>query len=261
MNNARALQVLVTRPDPAGSELCETIRQAGYAAIHFPTLTFASPSNQIAYQDALKQIGYQDWLIFLSPRSVYMSMPDIRREWPDMPPQIQFAAVGAGTAKALLAAGIHAEHPMNEWSSEGLLAMAPFQSVVGQHIALVRGEGGRDILADAFAARGANVLEVMAYRREVPKVDASIYLDLFKQDKIDIIICTSFEGVRNLKELLGANLWPTLQTLPLIVVSERIQQLAHELGFQTIWVAKNASHEALLQTLAQYKDEYVRTHK
>jgi hypothetical protein len=52
-----------------------------------------------------------------------------------------------------------------------------------------------------------------------------------------------------LKTLIGHAGWTYLKELPLMVMSERIKMLACDLGFQTIWVARNAGQTAILELL------------
>jgi uroporphyrinogen-III synthase len=248
--------ILVTRPDPGGAELCERIQAQGDIALHFPTIVFAPPQDVSAFEQSIKQLGQQDWLLFVSPQAVRASVPAIRRAWPQFPESVRFAAVGAGTAKALEQAGYRVNClPDSEWSSEGLLDSPEFQAIDDQRVAVVRGEGGREILEKILTDRGAVVISVIAYERTKPVVDTSPYLALLRDGKVDVIVCTSFEGVSNLKQLLGDAGWPALKQVPLIVVSERIKALAQDAGFRTIWVASNASHEAILAVVAQRRNE------
>ena len=256
MNSLRGLTILVTRPDPSGTELCELIDAHGGHAIHFPTIAFSPPSDSEAFKKSVAALGQMDWLVFISPQAVYSSIVAIRHAWPDFPPAIRFAAVGEGTANALKAAGyLVSAFPGTEWNSEGLLKLPEFQSLAGKKIAIVRGQGGREFLANALIDRGAKVEHVVAYQRTQPESDVKPFLDLLKQKRIDVIICTSFEGVQNLKRMIGEKSFPYLRDVPVIVVSERIKMLARDLDFQTIWVAHNASHPALLAALAQKRDE------
>lgn len=247
-----SLCIMVTRPDPGGAALCELIQAQGDIAVHFPTIIFAPPADMPAYEQAILQLGEQDWLLFVSPQAVRASVPAMRRAWPILPDSVQFAAVGAGTAKALEEAGYRvACLPTSEWSSEGLLEADVFQAIAGKRVAVIRGEGGREILEEILQERGAQVISVIAYQRTLPVIDVSSYLPLLKDEKIDMIVCTSYEGVANLKQLFGEAGWSALKKIPLLVVSERIKALAQDAGFQTIWVATNASHEAILAAIAQ----------
>jgi len=250
------LYLLVTRPPPAGKVLCDLIEARGDVAIHLPTIAFAPPADEHRLQRAIARLGEQDWLIFISPQAVYASIPAIRSNWPDFPPQVKLAAVGKGTAAALKAAGyLVTVYPSTQWSSEGLLALPTFQSLHNQKIAIIRGDPGREQLERELTARGAQVTPVIAYQRQLPVVNLTPYLAMLAQKKIDAIIAASGEGVQNLKKMFHEQGWDQLKQLPLIVISERIKWLAHELGFQTIWITSNASHEAILAVIEQKRNE------
>ena len=250
------LTILVTRPHPAGAELCDLIELHGGHAIHLPTITFESLINEKNFIDSIRLIGQQNCLIFISPQAVYASISVLRREWPDLPPYVKLAAIGGGTAKALLHAGYQATiQPKENWGSEEFLALPEFQSLIKQKIAIIRGEDGRELLEQTLTARGAHVLSILAYRRVLPKINIKSSQMLLKQNTIDTMIITSGEGIRNLMKMIEQTLHPFLLTIPLIVVSERIKKLAHDLGFQTIWVARNASHHAILEFLAEKRKE------
>lgn len=248
------LSIMVTRPGHAGEELCKEIKEAGGHATFFPTIAFGPPPDAKAFQQAIDKLGACDWLVFISPQAVVSSVPAIRKAWPEFPSNVKFAAVGASTAAALRDAGYDALYPADEWGSEGLLEMPEFQELDDQRIAIIRGEGGRELLEQIFIERGARVIHVVAYHRILPKVDVSEYVHLLRQHRIDAIIATSFEGVQNLKTLIGAEGWLFLKEIPLIVASLRIKSLARELGFKTIWVADNASHDAIINMLVDKRE-------
>lgn len=242
------IYVLVTRPGNAGAELCEQVIARGGNALHFPVIAFAPPADAEAFQQAIKGLGEQDWIIFNSPQAVKAAVPAMRAAWPNFPECVQFAAVGSGTAKALHEAGyVGALYPEQEWSSEGLLELPALQQVSGKKIAIVRGEGGREFLEKILSERGAEVTSCMAYRRILPTTDASVCLELMRQKKLQVIVAGSFESVSNLQLLLGNDCWPLLKEIPLIVMSERVKKLAAETGFQTIWVSQNAALELIAE--------------
>lgn len=254
MSNLDKLRVMVTRPQPQGMELCRLIDSCGGQAVSFPTIEFAPPTDVKAFQQAILLLGEQDGLIFISPQAVYASVTAIREVWRQFPLHVQFAAVGAGTANAMQEAGFtQIIYPSHDWSSEGLLDLPEFQNITHKLWAIISGEGGRDVLEKTLIARGAHVLPVIAYQRVLPQVDPAPYLALFKQYQIDVVVCASYESIRNLKILLGKEGWPFIRVVTLVVMSERLKVLAQDLGFQTICVARNASHKAVLDALVDIR--------
>jgi uroporphyrinogen-III synthase len=249
------LHVLVTRPDPAGGELCRLIEAKGGSTYFFPTIAFAPP-DLVAYQRALATVGEQDWLIFVSPQAVYHSVPVIRQHWPVLPSTVKLAAIGAGTQQALHQAGYESVIcPETTWNSEGLLALPAFAEVSGQKITIVRGLAGRELIDNTFEQLGAQVTPLIVYQRVLPKVETNVPAELIQTHKISVIVSSSGEAVRNLALLLATKTANQLFSVPLIVMSHRIKSLAEDLGFQTIWVASNASHLAILDLLAQKRNE------
>lgn len=253
--NSAGLRVWVSRPDPEGTALCELIKAGGDQAIHFPTIDIVPPANISALKEAGAKLGEQDWLIFISPQAVYQGV-----KWlPALPETVQFAAMGTGSALALEKAGyssaIYSAKAMN---AEGLLALAPFQSIKHKKIAVIRGEGGREWLERELVLRGAEVLSVICYRRALPDREVAVERALLKQGAVDVIISTSLESVKNLKHMVGAAQEEKLLAIPLMVNSERVKMGAALLGFQTIFVADNASHVAMLKLLAEKRMDLCR---
>lgn len=254
------LTVLVTRPGLAGEKLCRDIEACGGYAIHFPAIAFASPQDINAYQLAVDKLGEQAWLIFVSPQAVKACVPDLRRRWPLLPPDVKFAAVGSGTAAALHEAGYQvAITPEKEWNSEGLLALPVFQSVQKINIAIIRGEGGRELIDKILMERGANVLPVIAYRRILPQVDVTACLEEINKRPLNAMVCTSGEAVQHVKQLVGESGWQLIKDVMMIVMSQRVKQLAQASGFQRIGVTQTASNDAIVEFLAKNKESLMIT--
>jgi uroporphyrinogen-III synthase len=241
------LQILVTRPKPYGEQLCEQITTQNGQAIYFPTLQIVPIKNNL---EEIKELAQADWIIFISPQAVLCGIPAIQKYWPAFPDKIKLIAMGEGTAKALSAKGfMDVIHP-EEWTSEGLLKLPHFQALSGKQIVLIKGVGGRELLAETLMARGAKVRHIHVYRRELPTYDK---IDLLRLQKIDIIVCASGETLRNLITLMGASNQTMLFQIPLVLVSQRLVELARELGFKNVFLAKNASHNAIIDTLCFIK--------
>ncbi|WP_412841263.1 uroporphyrinogen-III synthase, partial [Aeromonas dhakensis] len=77
-------------------------------------------------------------------------------------PNIDYFAVGQASADAFSAVGITAACPEDP-RSEGLLALPGLQQVNGKRVLILRGNGGRDLIARTLASRGALVHYCAAY--------------------------------------------------------------------------------------------------
>jgi len=249
MINLQQMTILVTRPNPAGNELCRLIDAHGGKAIHLPTIEIV-PIIHPQLIENIKQIDQLDWLIFISPQAVYIGGQAIKKIWPTLPQHIKIAAVGAGTAQALKEMGYNVHvYPEMEAGSEGLLAVTEFSHIANKKIMIVRGQEGRELLAHSLEGRGAIVKHLITYERRKANININPYLDLLKTQQIDAIIGASVTAIQYLKELCGEIGWEYIKVIPLVVLSERIKTLAHNLGFQTIWITRNSSHIAFIEAI------------
>ena len=171
-----------------------------------------------------------DVAIFISPTAVECALDRMG----NLPPQLQVAAVGGGTRAALQARGIdEVVAPQEGADSEALLALPEMLSVAGKRILVIRGEGGRELLADTLAARGAQVDYFECYRRSVPQADTGPLRSAWERREVDAVTVFSVEALDNLLVLLGRE---RLAAVPLFVSHARIAERAKEAGIPEVIV-------------------------
>ncbi len=251
------LKVLVTRPKPQGEELCAKIRAEGGRAVYFPVMDILPPENRKKIKQDIARLAEYDIVLFVSLHAVLQSQDLIHALWPVFPSHVQVMAIGKKTADALNVLHLPriAYYPQDHWNSEALLASPVLLDVQGKKIAIIRGETGREELADELSRRGAHVDNMIAYRRVISKIDVQPYKKLIDAHQIDIIICTSNEILQNLTSLLA------VQSVPLLVISERMLCFAKKLGFTNLYLANNASHDAIISELVKREDQLCQTKK
>jgi uroporphyrinogen-III synthase len=165
------------------------------------------------------------------------------------------AAIGASTEAALQAEGIKVDIvpslEQGRFDTETLLKHEALQDLEHNKVVIVRGHGGRPDLGDALVKRNAQVDYFECYERRLP-ARASGAIDL-KAEAVQLIVCTSNEMLKNLVDLIEVEQRARLMDLQLVVVSQRAKEFAQELGFhKPALVTKNASQEAIVETLMQY---------
>src|SRR5690606_23076345 len=102
-----------------------------------------------------------DWAIFASIAAVEHGLPRVRSRIGET----RIAAIGAATANALRTAGVRVDAVPDREESEGLLELPAFHDMTGATVWIVRGRGGRGLLAETLRARGADVAFVEVYER------------------------------------------------------------------------------------------------
>ena len=173
--------VLVTRPQPQADEWVAALQALGLRAQALPLLGIAAPADLAPVQAAWRHLGQQAVVMFVSPSAVqqFFAVCPVGLAWP---PWLIAAGTGPGTRQALLTAGVPPGLVLTPpdsaatFDSEALWAvLRPRLDWTGLDVLVVRGEGGRDWLADTLRQHGAHVHFVEAYRRTAPVLDAAAH--------------------------------------------------------------------------------------
>jgi len=231
--------ILITRPREQAQGLAKLIEAAGGRAILFPAIEIQAVP--------LPKLAEFDLAIFVSPTAVKQALAAMK--WPQ---RAKAAAVGRGTQRELERHGIKGIiAPESGADSEALLAVPELQRVAGRRIVILRGEGGRSLLGDTLAARGARVEYAECYRRVRPQTDSGPLLTAFAKGAVHAVTVSSAEGLENLLEMLGAAGREYLKKTPLFVPHPRIAAEAKRLGLGEASVG-GASDEEMLERLVAY---------
>lgn len=242
--------VLVTRASTQSAGLCRLIESHGGRAEQFPALEIKPSRDSDTARSLLLQV--YDLVIFISPNAVRYACDLLSGERISAK---QFCAVGRATAEKLTEAGYSIDLiPDDRYDSEGLLALPALQQMAGRQVLIVRGEGGRALLADTLRARGAKVGYAEVYRRLKPEVDSAPLLRDWPT-KIDLVTTTSAEVLENLVDMLGSKGWPLLRLTPLLVISERMREAARQRGFETILQADGADDASIFASICEWVSE------
>lgn len=242
------MNILVTRPKHQAKSLCHLLEQNDFKAVNFPTLEIVGLNNQKIEQQFNATKPYQ-WFIFISSNAVNFALKANDGKI-DYFQRGSIAAVGKSTAKALSLAGLTVDLiPDTHFNTEGLLATAEMNQVEDKNCLIVRGQGGRESLAQQLQERGARVEYMEVYAREIPLCNNTCVSDMLVQGELDAITITSGDALKHLLLMIDKKLQPKLFLIPLIVISERIKRLAEEYEFEQIAVTDNPSDAAIIKTV------------
>ena len=245
--------IVVTRPRAQAGALAAAIAEAGGIPLVFPLLEISPADDPNPLRSAAEQLDAYAIAVFISPNAVDHALPVLlaHRRWP---PGLLPAAVGQGTVKVLVAAGVPGcIAPTERFDSEALLALpelAP-DRVCGKRIAIFRGDGGRELLADTLRERGATVDCITCYRRNGPSDGAGPLLAAWREKRLDALTVSSSEGLRYLVALLDASGRASLAETPVFVPHARIAENASALGLRNI-VLTGPADAGILEGLRAY---------
>ena len=248
----QSLKVMITRPAHQAEDLAQRITAAGGTAYLCPLLTIQPAADPQRLAAILNHLDHYHLAIFVSPNAVRFGLELIHAHG-GLPLEMRSATVGRSSAQLFHElSGFAVDYcPETDFSSEGLLALPALQAVRGQRIIIIRGQSGREKLADSLRQRGAEVQYLPVYQRLPAQCDSDQLAEAIKQKKIDIITLTSGEALRHLFSLVESTL---LTPMPFVVVNSRLRRLLQEQGVKgPILVASEASDAGILETLQQWQ--------
>jgi uroporphyrinogen-III synthase len=249
-------QVVITRPRAQADELARAVAALGRTPVVLPLLEISALEDESELERVLGRLADYALVAFVSPNAIDAAFARVKR-WPA---GVTLAVLGEGSRAALARHGIDGANTAivsppdaARSDSEQLLRALDLPALAGRRVLIVRGDGGRELMADGLRAAGALVETVAAYRREVvrltPELARSLDSLLVRQN--DWII-TSSEALRGLMDLVrGLGLDDAvakMQQQHLIVPHARIAETARALGLARVTLT-GSGDERLLAAL------------
>ncbi len=217
--------VLVTRPEHQADELATAIEDAGGEAIRFPVIDI-EPLDAIDVNRCAETLPAADITIFISANAVIFGLAFVNGD------QTRIAAIGPTTKSVIESAGRQVDiFPAQGFDSEHLLTEAGLQDVSGKTIRIIRGDSGRELLADTLRDRGATVDYLSVYRRATRLYSPNLLTGLehrWRDGQVNCVLAMSVDSLDRLLEILSAECRELLEKTPLVTPSARVMQTASD---------------------------------
>jgi uroporphyrinogen-III synthase len=237
--------VAITRPSDQAKKLTSLIEAAGGHVILFPLIEIVGLDDYSQFEREIAHIVDYDWIIFISSNAVQHGMPHLLKH--PIPSHLRFAAIGPVTASELQDFGIqNVLIPQGRYDSESLLSLTELQEMQGKNVMIVRGIGGREVLAETLKSRGAEVTFAECYQRINPQNNVNMLHQAWANQQLQAIVVTSSEAMRHLLDLASNEKW--LKQVTLCVNHARIAEQATQLGLK-VKIAEAPGDEAMLNIL------------
>ena len=237
------INVLITRPESAGRELQQHLKTQGIVSYCQPFFDYQS--NQALQQlKTLQNTLTAPIVIFVSVAAVEFAnklLPIATWAKQDV------IAVGSATQRALKAFGVDAVVPQQH-DSEGLLTLSQLSNVSKKDIVIIRGDGGRELIAEALSIRGANVHYFESYRRVWRNLSINA-LKTWQQQQINCILVTSNALLEFIVNLIKNSDAYWKEDCTWIVASSRIANNAEKMGLKRVINAHGANKKAITSAL------------
>ncbi|QPB78053.1 uroporphyrinogen-III synthase [Proteus sp. GOKU] len=244
------MSILVTRPNPAGEALTQRLINAGKTAFQAPLIEITAGRELPLLDAKLKELRAGDCVFLLSKNAVSYAnwqLNQLQQSWPDT---LSYYGIGQSTAKDFQhLSSLPICYPEQGETSEDLLELPALNQVKNKRILLLRGNGGRDLLATTLSQRGAIVDECECYQRLFINYSPEDFALQWEKAQVDTLVVTSGEMLQQLFDLVAESKKAWLLNCHLLVVSERLATIAKTLGWETVTVAESANNDALFHAL------------
>ena len=246
-----AWRLLLTRPAPESAALAATLAAQGVFSSSLPLLQIEALAETAEQRELILALPRYSAVIVVSKPAARLGLELLQRYWPQVPAAPRWFSVGAATAQILADAGVAVNYPSDGDDSEALLALpALTQALAGPspRVLIMRGEGGREFIADCLRGQGATVDYLPLYRRGQPDYPATALLAQLDGQQLNAVLVSSGEGFARLRQL-AADDWPQVARRVMFVPSARVAEQARAAGVEMVVDCRGASAAALLAAL------------
>lgn len=220
--------VVTTRPDGQADGLARALESLGASVRNFPVIAIG-PADPAPLREL--QLAHFSLAFFVSPNAVSQALQV--RPFGDWPAGLRVATVGPASVRTLEAHGFtEVLAPATSFDSEGVLALPEFaaQAIAGRRVLILRGDGGRELLADTLHDRGAEITTLTCYRRIRATLDPAPLTADFHAGKISALVFSASQGLTFFLEIMGQTGADMLRALPTFAPHPRICEALRAAG-------------------------------
>ncbi len=245
-------RLLLTRPAEECEALAAALAEQGVYSSSLPLLAIEALAETPEQRATILSLDRYCAVIVVSKPAARLGMALLERYRPQPQAEQPWFSVGSATAEILRNHGLQVYFPAQADDSEALLALPQLQQAVAAADApralILRGEGGREFLAEGLRSQGVPVDYLALYRRQLPEYPAQALLERVQAERLNGLVVSSGQGLSHLLQLAGGH-WPALARLPLFVPSPRVAEQAHAAGAEIVVDCRGANTAALLAAL------------
>lgn len=186
-------RLLLTRPAEESAALAASLSDAGIFSSSLPLLDIEALPVTPEQQSVLRDLGRYCAVIVVSKPAARLAVQQLNQPWPQLP----WFSVGAATAQVLADHGLNVHYPQTGDDSEALLELPALREAIARpdaRVLILRGEGGRELLAERLREQGASVDYLELYRRLLPAYEAGVLTQRIQLERLNGLVVSSGQG-------------------------------------------------------------------
>ena len=252
-------RIVLTRSPERARDLMEAIENLGAESVLAPTFRVLPPEDPEAVDRAAASIDRYDWVVFESAVAAARFLNALMRGPLDARAlaRTSICAIGPSTVEELAARGLKADVVIPELRVESIAsALTAHASVNGREVLVVRPDHERDVLAEALAANGAHVTDLVAYRTAADPPDSPAAQAIYRMlldGKVDAVTFASPSAVQRFAALIGPEqAADLLNTTVVAAIGPVTAAAAAQMGIKTRIIPDEYTVDGLVQAMAKY---------
>ncbi|MFC1884595.1 uroporphyrinogen-III C-methyltransferase [Thermodesulfobacteriota bacterium] len=250
-------RIVVTRAREQASEFQKELTLLGAECIEFPTIEVAPPDNWEPLDTAIQNLAKYQWLVFTSVNGVKFFLQRLEKNGRDVRDLkgLKIGTIGPKTAEIWHSIGIKPDLIPDEYRAEAVVSCFNELGVSGVNILLPRASKAREILPEELKKMGAHVDVVHAYKTVKPESNRTEIIEMFKQNKLDMVTFTSSSTVENFIEMLDSeknNLKKWMEPVAVACIGPITAEKATENEFKVSLVPSTYTLDALTEAIIDY---------
>jgi uroporphyrinogen-III synthase len=244
-------RLLLTRPAEECAALAATLAEQGIYSSSLPLLEIEALEETPEQRSLMLDLDRYCAVLVVSKPAARLGLERLDRYWPQPPAHHHWFSVGAATGEILRDYGLEVHWPATGEDSEALLALPELSAALAvpePRVLVLRGENGRELIAERLRGQGVTVDYLPLYRRSLPCYPPGTLRQRLQAERLNGLLVSSGQGFEHLRELAGDD-WPEVARMPLFVPSARVAEQARTAGAGTVIDCCGASAAALLAAL------------
>ena len=214
-------RILITRPAGQGSGTARLVRLRGAEPVEFPIIAIGAPPDPAALAKLVRRLDPFDCIVFTSENAVSRFYPEIEAlGWnARILDRFRIAAIGRGTAEALVSFGIHVDILPGEFIGESLAQAILDDATVRAlllhgrpRVLILRALAAREVVPERLREAGC-IVETIPVYATLPASTArrGELISMLESQTIDCVMLTSSSIANGLADLLGTRAEVILQ--------------------------------------------------
>ena len=239
--------VVVTRPKERSGTLAPRLRAMGAQVVEYPCIETVPILPCPAMETALNAISGYEWLVFTSAagvETVWRTLEAMGKDARDLG-SVKLAAIGPGTAKALLAHGLRADYVPEVYDAAHL--GAGLAGLARGKVLLLRAELGSKALTDALDGAKISYDDIAVYRTLYDNPRSEELRNRLLAEESTLVTFTSASTVKGFVSTVGEDF--PFDRITGVCIGEQTAARARDYGIPVV-VAERATIDALVEKIS-----------